>query len=68
MARKSVWEIWQGKDGKWYYHARSPFGKVSEPSQGYSTKANAKRAAKNDEEDREVVELTILEEPELAEA
>jgi uncharacterized protein YegP (UPF0339 family) len=39
--------IYVGKDGKGYYRAVARNGQTVDGSQGYSTKASAKRAAKN---------------------
>lgn len=44
--RGYVIEIFTGRDNKTYFNKRSSNGKIAAPSQGYSTKSNAKRAAK----------------------
>lgn len=49
-------EIFKGKDSKWYFHVRSSNGKITSSSQGYSTKPNAKRAAKKQHPDIEIGE------------
>ncbi len=36
-------EIFEGKRG-WYYHLRHPNGEITNPSEPYASKANAKRA------------------------
>jgi hypothetical protein len=45
--RPSVVELWQSvRDRKWYFHLRAGNGRTQSPSQGYSTKSNAIRAAR----------------------
>ena len=39
-------EIFTGRDHKAYFHKKSANGKITVPSQGYSNKSNARRAAK----------------------
>jgi uncharacterized protein YegP (UPF0339 family) len=56
---KARWEIFQGKDGKWYYHKKSAFGRTSQPSQGYSSKSGAKRAALKDDAELVVTYLYL---------
>lgn len=48
MLKHSCVELWQGRDGRWYFHKRNRNGRITEPSQGYSRKDSAKRAAKRD--------------------
>jgi uncharacterized protein YegP (UPF0339 family) len=40
-------ELFTGKDGKSYFRKKSANGKTMSDSQGYSTKSNARRAAKH---------------------
>lgn len=38
-------EYWQSKkNGKWYFHRKARNGKITDPSQGYATASNARRA------------------------
>lgn len=49
-------ELWQSaKDLKYYFHTRAANGRILDPSQGYTTKSNASRAARK--RDLEVVEI-----------
>lgn len=48
MSRTAKVERWKAKNGKWYFHRRATNGKITDPSQGYSTKSNATRAIRND--------------------
>ena len=38
-------EVFQGKDGKVYFHVKAGNGQITSASQGYSSKSNAHRAA-----------------------
>ncbi len=55
MAKKPYIELYPGKDGKWYFHKLNRNGKITEQSQGYTLKHNAKKAAKRDIPGLEVV-------------
>jgi len=44
--RPPVVEFFQGKNEKWFFHLLSSNGQISAASQGYSSKGNAKRAAR----------------------
>lgn len=50
MARTATFEVFQGdkrRDGKpalWYYRRKAANGKITDPSQGYTTASNARRA------------------------
>jgi len=49
MARRTaVIELWQADNDRWYFHKRNANNTITEPSQGYSSKWSAKRAAKRD--------------------
>lgn len=55
-SRPAKVELWQSsKNSKFYFHTRASNGKVFDPSQGYTTKSNASRAARKRE--LEVVEI-----------
>lgn len=42
-------ELWQSSgNDKWYFHKRNRNNTVTEPSQGYTTRSSARRAAKRD--------------------
>lgn len=41
-------EIFEGKDGKYYFHKVNRNGKKTEPSQGYKQRRYAREAAKRD--------------------
>lgn len=45
--RPSHIEVFVGKDEKWYFRVVAVNGKIAASSQGYSTKSNAIRAARN---------------------
>lgn len=45
--RPSHIEVFCGKDEKWYFRVVATNGKTAAASQGYSTKSNALRAARN---------------------
>lgn len=56
--RKPVVELFQSfRNGKWYFHKRSTNGKITLPSQGYTRKSSAKRAARRDIPSLEIVEI-----------
>lgn len=47
MARSARLELFEGQiPGRWYFHRRAANGKITDASQGYTRKADAKRAAR----------------------
>lgn len=48
MARGPKVELFEGADGRWYFHRRNTNGRVTKPSQGYTLRRSARRAAKRD--------------------
>ena len=41
----SRFEIFKGKDGKWYFRLKARNGKVVASGEGYSSKSNCRRGA-----------------------
>lgn len=47
MTKGVTWiEVFEGIDGKWYFHGKAKNGKIVADSQGYTRKWSAKRAAR----------------------
>lgn len=46
MGAGDVFEFWEGRDGRGYWHRRARSGKVSDQSQGYSRVRDAGRMAR----------------------
>jgi uncharacterized protein YegP (UPF0339 family) len=58
MTGKRSWiELWQGNSGRWYFHKKSPNGKITMDSQGYKQRRYAKVAIKREFPNLKVVEL-----------
>jgi uncharacterized protein YegP (UPF0339 family) len=41
-------EVWEGHDGKWYFHVKNRNGRVTGPSQGYGHKRSAVARARRE--------------------
>ena len=41
--RKAKFEVWKSMSGEWFFHLKSPNGKLIADSEGYSRKGNALR-------------------------
>lgn len=48
MSTTAKIELFEGRDGKWYFHRKAGNGKISAPSQGYTHRRSARSAAKRD--------------------
>lgn len=59
MARAKI-EYWQAKNGKWYFHRRATNGQITDPSQGYSTASNARRAIRKRWHDPVIVKVSAV--------
>jgi len=62
MADKDHWEVFEGKDGKWYFHRQSPNGDiVGDGGQGYQNKSDAwdEATRQASEIDAEVKDLSL---------
>lgn len=46
MNRPTKIQFFEGRDEKWYVHVRAANGQIRLPSQGYSTRAHARREGK----------------------
>lgn len=55
--RARIVKLFAGTDGKIYYHVIAGNGKITNPSQGYSSASNAKRAAKSSFPDLQIIGL-----------
>lgn len=47
VKRSSKFEVFRGRDGRGYWHARASNGRIVEQSQGYVRVRDARRAARN---------------------
>lgn len=48
-------EVWKAANGFWYFHKRNRNGSITQPSQGYTRRANAVHAARRDIGDLPIV-------------
>jgi len=47
-ARKTIVEVYEDRAKRWRFRQKNRNGKVTKPSQSYSTRMNARRAAHRD--------------------
>lgn len=50
-------ELFEGRDGKWYFHVKHRNGQIGDHSQGYLQKRYAKVAIKRDYPGAKIVEI-----------
>lgn len=46
--RRARVELFEGVDGRWYFHKRNANGRITLASQGYTLRRTARRAAQRD--------------------
>lgn len=52
-----VIDLFEGRDGKWYFHVVHGNGKIGDSSQGYKQKRYAKEAIRRDYPGLKIVEV-----------